>query len=116
MSWIKQHMLLFIGIIIVIVGVVWYGISDTSDVPLLSSDEPIPGTLAETNADQEIVGSLLALRSVNLTGTIFTDPAFVALKDFGTMLVPEAVGRPNPFAPLSGTSGNTTKPPAERTR
>jgi len=109
-------MLLFIGIIIVIVGVVWYGISDTAEVPLLAADEPIPGTLAETNADQEIVGSLLALRSVNLTGTIFSDPAFTALKDFGTVLIPEPIGRPNPFAPLSGTPGNTTKPSAERTR
>lgn len=53
----------------------------------------------EEGIDKELVGTLLKLRTVSLTGTIFADPAFQTLQDFGTQIIPEPVGRPNPFAP-----------------
>lgn len=52
-------------------------------------------------SERGIVETLLQLRSVSLSGTIFSDPAFIYLRDFGTQIVAEPVGRPNPFAPLS---------------
>lgn len=110
MTWIKQHILLFLLIVAVLAGVIWYGLSSGSSAPpLLTTDEPIiGGTLAQTSAEQEIVGTLLALRAVTLSGTIFSDPAFTTLQDFGTTIVPEAAGRPNPFAPLTSRGAVTT--------
>jgi hypothetical protein len=110
MSWIKQHLILFLGLVAIIVVGVWYGLSSgTSAPPLLTSDTVIPTTLAGANADQEIVGSLLALRAVNLGGAIFLDPAFVNLRDFSTPLVTEPWGRENPFAPLQGSAATPAR-------
>lgn len=77
--------------------------------------EPAPTQLLTTqdlttssDADKDVVETLLQLRSITLSGTIFTDPAFLALKDNGTQIVPEPTGRPNPFVPLSTTGGSNT--------
>lgn len=100
-----QNKLIFILIIIVIAGGVWYGLSQTgSSAPLLVTTTPDGSTVSGQANDQEIIGTLLALRAVTLAGSIFSDPSFMTLQDFGTTIVPEPVGRENPFAPLSGTA------------
>lgn len=107
MSFISQHKLIIAIAVIVIVGGVWYGLSGNStSSPALITQTPVAGS-----ADQDLVSTLLALRSVKLDGTIFSDPTFVQLKDFSTQIIPEPVGRPNPFAPLNmnaSTSPNST--------
>ncbi len=110
MSWIKQHKLMFLLVVALLAFAIWYGLSSGgTPAPLLTTDEPIiGGTLAETSAEQEIVGTLLALRAVTLSGTIFSDPAFTTLQDFGTTIVPESAGRPNPFAPLNRAGSATS--------
>lgn len=97
MSFITQHKLIIIVAVVVVALGVWYGLSGSSgSTPALITQSPAGG-----GADQELVSTLLALRAVKLDGTIFTDPAFVNLRDFSTQIIPESVGRPNPFAPLS---------------
>lgn len=58
------------------------------------------GAGAESAVVQELLALLLELRSVELKGDIFDDPLFKSLEDFGQELVPEPVGRTNPFAPI----------------
>lgn len=83
-------------------GAAWYlFLRDTTPAPLLTTED----LTSTSGADKDVVETLLALRAITLSGTIFTDPAFVALKDTGTQIVPEPAGRPNPFLPLEGTSG-----------
>lgn len=104
-----RHKLILIAIAIVLAGVVWYAMSPTQDTPNVATT---PVESAGVPVDQGIVSTLLTLRAVKLDGTIFTDPAFLSLKDFSTEIVPEPVGRPNPFAPLSAqakASANSTK-------
>jgi hypothetical protein len=85
---------------VVVAGVVWYSfMRDRSENLLETSDLTVA-----TEADSDIVNVLLELRAVTLSGTIFSDPAFVRLKDFGREIVPEPVGRANPFAPLPGAA------------
>ena len=109
MQWIKQHLLLFIGIIVVLAAVFWYGLSSSSTpAPILTTDT-VSGSPSLESSDQELVTTLLALRAVTLSGTIFQDPAFTSLSDFSTAIVPEPVGRDNPFAPLSGSATTSTK-------
>lgn len=88
---------------IAIAGLVWYGFFSGSS----SSDQVL--TTASTDGvadslDQGLVNTLLTLRAITLSGSIFSEPVFQELQDFSTEIVPEPVGRPNPFAPLSPVS------------
>ncbi|MEK7133987.1 MAG: hypothetical protein AAB804_02865 [Patescibacteria group bacterium] len=105
-----RHKLILIGVAVLIAVGVWYG--------SLSSSPPSPGLVttpiagASGPAEQGIVATLLTLRAVKLDGTIFGDRAFMSLKDFSTEIIPEPIGRENPFAPLSlqaAPSASTTK-------
>ncbi len=108
MSWIRQNKLVFALIIVVLTGGIWYGLSSGNEAPpLLATTSPEGETVQQQNTDQEIIGTLLALRAVTLTGSIFNDASFRSLQDFGTTLVPEPIGRQNPFAPLSTPSLNS---------
>lgn len=105
MKWIAQNKILFAGIVILVSAAIWYGLSrEKEDPSLLTSLSTTSGSPTQENADQQLVATLLALRSVSLSGTIFQDPAFISLRDFGTAIVAEPLGRPNPFAPLQRPS------------
>lgn len=108
MRWILSHKLVFI-IMIMIVGVgVWFGLNSSAPAaPLITTSTTSSGSPTEENADQQLIGTLLALRAVTLSGTIFADPAFTSLVDHGTTIVPEPVGRDNPFAPLVSSAKTT---------
>ncbi len=62
-------------------------------------------TSPATEEERDLVATLLQLKAVELNAAIFSNPAFQSLKDFGSQIVPEPVGRPNPFAPLTQTAG-----------
>ena len=88
---------------VLIVGAAWYVFSGEEKSDSLLTTETGPG--AENPAERGIVETLLTLRAVSLSGIIFSDPTFRVLKDFGTQIIPEPVGRENPFAPReSGSS------------
>lgn len=93
-----------IGIAILVAGAIWYGMSQGSvgSTSLISTQ-----SIGNSPDERELVETLLALRAVTLDGTVFNEPAFLSLRDFGTQIVPEPAGRPNPFAPLTGTVSQT---------
>jgi hypothetical protein len=86
------------GIAIFVLVGAWYGLSSNTETPELLVTEDF--TVASSAAEKDLVTTLLQLRSVSLEGTIFSDPLFQSLVDYGSEIVPEPVGRPNPFAPL----------------
>lgn len=90
---------ILIGIVVFIVaGAVLYGLSGSSaPQTLLNITQSDPG---RATVEAELVASLLEVRAIRLDGQIFNDPAFRALRDFSTQIVPEPIGRDNPFAPL----------------
>lgn len=96
------------GLALVVAVGAWYflGGSGGKEGVLVTENFATPVSQAE----KDLVATLLQLRSVNLNGTIFSDPAFKSLKDFGSQIVPEPVGRPNPFAPLSSQSASAAQP------
>jgi hypothetical protein len=101
MSYISQHKLIVILVVIVVLGVGWYALSGSpSSEPTLTTT-PVSGS---SPADQNLLSTLLALRAVKLDATIFSNPAFMSLKDFSTKIIPEPVGRTNPFAPLPSSA------------
>jgi hypothetical protein len=101
MSFISQHKILTALIALVVFGLGWYVLSGGSSSPATLTTTVATGGSA---ADKNLVSTLLALRAVKLDGTIFSDPGFTSLKDFSTQIVPEPVGRPNPFAPLPSSA------------
>lgn len=103
MDWLKKHMVIVFVLVAVVVGGVWYGMSGggVETGALLTTDTVNDsGSPTEDAVDRDLVETLLTLRAITLSGTIFNDPAFLSLRDFGTMIVPEPVGRANPFAPI----------------
>lgn len=100
-SMLSKKTILVMGLAAFVGMVGWYVLRGT----------PAPDTLlvtetaaAPNEAERDLVATLLQLRTVTLDGTIFSDPAFQSLLDYGIDIVPEPVGRANPFAPLSGTA------------
>jgi hypothetical protein len=49
---------------------------------------------------QEVIATLARVQAIRLETTLFSNSAFQSLVDFGQIIPPEPVGRPNPFAPL----------------
>lgn len=68
--------------------------------PLVVPDAAPAEEGSRNQAGREILALLSDLRSINLDGSIFSDPAFQALKDTTVKLTEEPKGRPNPFAPI----------------
>ena len=66
--------------------------------PLLSQT----ATAATSPEDQSLITLLLQLKSIRLDNSIFSDNTFKSLQDFSQELVPEPIGRVNPFASLGG--------------
>lgn len=90
-----------------IVGGAWYFFfADRRSEELLTTTSAVE---AEKTVEKGIVDTLLTLRAVSLSGTIFSDPAFISLRDFGSEIVPETTGRINPFAPRDTETSEGTK-------
>jgi hypothetical protein len=49
---------------------------------------------------QELLRLQALLEAIEMDTSLFSDPRFISLVDFRIVLVPEPVGRPNPFVPV----------------
>jgi len=113
MDFFFKHKFIVVIIVIIVTAVAWYmlaGSSNSPDAVLVSeSVQEIPPEA------QDLLNSLQALQSVDLEGSIFTNPSFHLLKDFSTPIIPEPLGRANPFAPyetnVSSVSTTTASSP-----
>lgn len=99
----RTHILVAVGIAAAL-GAAWWSLSGETPTDSLLVAE---GGTEVAPSDKSLVDTLLQLRAVSLSGTIFSDPSFASLRDFGTQIVPEPVGRPNPFAPFNAVSANS---------
>ena len=52
---------------------------------------------------KELLSTLGDLRGIKLDNSVFDEPTFLSLVDFGTGIPPQPLGRKNPFAPLGET-------------
>ena len=64
----------------------------------------------------QVLGLLNQIKSLKIDDTFFSNPVFDTLQDFTVSIPAQSVGRPNPFAPLPGSSASiattTGKKPA----
>ena len=79
-----------------------------------------PAAPAEAAAGQDLLAALALLRTIRLDTSLFADPLFKSLSDWGKKIPPQPTGRRNPFAPLGAKPAapadripaKTTPPPA----
>jgi hypothetical protein len=116
-----KNILIFLGIALVLVLVYFLVFKKSPEQPsLVSSTGAGLNSVATNNSDasasvekttsvsKDFLALLLNVRNIRIDETIFSDPAFLSLRDSTIELVSDGnEGRPNPFAPL-GT--DTTAP------
>ncbi|MBI4067988.1 hypothetical protein HY413_01100 [Candidatus Kaiserbacteria bacterium] len=95
----KNKMVLIIGGGVMIGLIAWYTLTgDAIPAGVIQTQRVEQGKVSDEQ--RAILDTLFQLRAIQLTGTIFNNPAFTSLKDFRTEIVAEPIGRRNPFAPL----------------
>ncbi len=104
---------IFSIIILAIAVLIWVasraGGNDTptpvSNNPLSSSVETLPATTIPIATDNEFATLLSSVKSISIDDSIFSNPAYRALRDHPINIGTDVVGRSNPFAPV-GTDGS----------
>ncbi len=102
----RRNKILFVFVGLIIAGFTWYGLSGSAAPTGSLETTDVSG--AESADERAILDTLLQLRSIELAGTIFNDPVFQSLRDTRTEIVPEPIGRRNPFAPFGAVQATTT--------
>ena len=102
MNFLLRHKIVILLVGIGVAGIAWFAMTSSGPTPLLTTE------IVGGGPDQELVETLLALRSVKLDGTIFSEPAFTQLQDYSQPIIQEPVGRENPFAPLESAAAANT--------
>ena len=95
MQFIKDNKAYIALIILIVLG--FWGYS------LYSGGTPSAAIITTTDRSplsQDVLATLSSLHTITLDSSIFTDPLFVSLSDFGVQIPAEAAGRRNPFAPV----------------
>lgn len=116
-----KNIILFIGILgALILAYLFLFANKKEEPPLISSTSGVSGVSEGDNtaasaplpaAAGEFLSILLSVRSIKLDDSIFSDPAFLSLRDSSIELVPDgSEGRPNPFAPIGSDVADV--PPA----
>lgn len=103
MNFIFQNKILAAGVLVILLSLGYY--------LFFMQDSSAPLTTVETTESpvtQELLATLANLRKIELNKSIFTDPVFVSLNDFGVVIPKEPIGRRNPFLPFTGVSQPNT--------
>lgn len=90
------------GVVVLALGYyLWTSGGDSSLLTTTESTSPL---------SQEILVTLGQLQTITLDPAVFTDPVFVSLNNFSSVIPPQQAGRRNPFAPIGGPSNIPVKP------
>ncbi len=103
----KNNKVAIIGAVVVMLGgYVYYAyFSGNSDLAVLQDS-------SGSAVSQDLLSTLSSLRTIHLDTSVFSDPSFQSLSDFGVTLPPQQAGRTNPF--LSLKVSNPTPPPSKK--
>ncbi|MDP4020989.1 MAG: hypothetical protein Q8P58_03045 [Candidatus Adlerbacteria bacterium] len=96
MQFIKENKLLtFGGVVVILAAFVYFMFlsGPSEEVTVVTQDET-------SNVSRELIITLSNLNTIRLDDSIFKDPVFLSLSDFGVQIPLQNVGRRNPFAPL----------------
>lgn len=83
--------------VVVLGGIAYFFMGTSDDAAVMVAPGPA------SSAEAIFIDLATQLDPVAFDATILSDPRFLGLVDIHTNVVPEAVGRTDPFAPLPGT-------------
>lgn len=87
-----------IGGLTVIAAIYYYGFYNKDSGPaVIASSEA-------SSAESDFIRLQGQIINITFDQDIFSDPRFTRLTDIHTVIVPEAAGRRDPFAPLAGAA------------
>lgn len=91
---------LIVVLVIIVVGAIAYSMISSEDEVIDTS-----GIEGQANSQigieiEKILENTKELKEYTLDVSIFTNPKFTSLKDFGVEIVDVGTGRPNPFEPV----------------
>ena len=92
----KKTLIAFLIMVAALVAFLFYSLSDKRSAT--EEIAAVPAFPIDAKLGRELLVALAKLKSTKLDRTIFEDPVFNSLKDFGVQIAPEPVGRRNPFA------------------
>jgi len=101
-------------IIVAIVGLGFVGLSHYVDIAygqtnsFVATSDTTTGISSASGA--QALALLNRLSGINLDGKVFNTAAFKSLQDFSVVILPQPVGRDNPYLPTGSTVVTTTKP------
>jgi hypothetical protein len=92
-------------VLLIIVAFAGYSFVFKKDAPAgdssLTVDSSVDGG-GQSAIGKDLIITLSKLKSLALDDTFFRDPVFNNLNDFSVPIVPQEIGRDNPFSPISG--------------
>lgn len=100
-----KKIIIFVVIALVLIGGFLFLSSNKKESSSVVSLAGTPATGANTSVSDNVGGEflnlLLSVKNIKLDSSIFSEKAFINLRDSSILLVPEGnEGRVNPFAPL----------------
>lgn len=116
MDFLKKNMVPIVGGVLLLAGIyvyVTYFSGTSTSATLTQSDSSVA-------LSQNLLVTLQNLHTIKLDNSIFTDPAYQSLTDFGVVIPRQEPGRRNPFAPLTSSvtsvGAGTVKIPLPKTK
>ncbi len=95
MEFLKKNLLAIVGAGVILIGGYLYFMyfsGGSSGGPLVSQESVV---------SQDLLTTLTSLHTIKLDTSVFSDPSFQSLSDFGVIIPPQTAGRQNPFLPLT---------------
>ncbi|MEK9184661.1 MAG: hypothetical protein AAB866_00660 [Patescibacteria group bacterium] len=96
----KNKVMLPVIILVVVLGIIGYfyisSRGNSGDL-LVQVDK----TASDQVVGKDLLIALNRLNAITLDDSLFRDAVFATLNDFSVEIVPQAVGRNNPFSPLN---------------
>jgi hypothetical protein len=83
-----------LAILLIVAYFVMFAGGGEGDVVTVASEDPTSAV------SEDLLKTLNSLNVIKLDETLFADPSFVSLSDFGVIIPAQPIGRRNPFAPL----------------
>ena len=99
MDFLKKNMVPIAAGVLLLAGIYVYEAyfsGSSTSATLTQSDSSVA-------LSQSLLVTLQNLHTIKLDNSIFSDPAYQSLTDFGVVIPAQTPGRRNPFAPLGGS-------------
>jgi hypothetical protein len=98
---------IILGIVLVLGGIYYFYSSGSKVVPDTGAIDTSFATADVSDGSDLVTPDVLSIlnkiRELRIDPAIFGDASYQSLVDFSIAIPPENVGRPNPFAPISGS-------------